>query len=187
CAEPQHHAELVGLDAEEAGKQPDGDRGQHDQAEPLATEAAARQHRAQLVLATAQKLLEVGGRRARRLLPRAPRALTSAARSPRPAALIAPRHRLSPRCIGPKAGAPLSIWWGYRGCVIALQRGSSACGATAHGLELPVSAYHPPARAVHTRGWRNSLRHRVRRDARSVPFPAKSPDRWPEISHRRPA
>ncbi len=77
-AEAQHHAELVGLDAEEAGKQPDGDRGQHDEGKPLAAEAAARQHRAQLVLAAAQKFLEIGRRRARWLLARAPGALTSA-------------------------------------------------------------------------------------------------------------
>src|SRR5262249_36091375 len=54
----------------------------------------------------------------------------------------------------PKAGAPVSICWGYRRGVIALQRGSSACGATAHDLEFPVSAYHPATlRAVHKRGW----------------------------------
>jgi hypothetical protein len=36
--------------------------GQYDQAEALAAEAAARQHRAQLVLAAAQKLFEIGRR-----------------------------------------------------------------------------------------------------------------------------
>jgi hypothetical protein len=52
-AEAQHHAELVGLDAKEARKAPDRHRGQHDQAQALGAEAAARKHRAQPVLATA--------------------------------------------------------------------------------------------------------------------------------------
>src|SRR5271166_1510409 len=101
-AETQHHAELVGLNAEEAGQSPDGNRGKHDQCEPLAAEIPARQHVAQLVLAAAQKLLEIGRCRSGLL-----RALAStSSRSPGPAALIAPRHRLSPR-YAPGAVEPL--------------------------------------------------------------------------------
>ena len=44
-AEAQHHAEFVGVDTEEAGESPDGDRGEHDQHHPLAAETS-RQDRA---------------------------------------------------------------------------------------------------------------------------------------------
>jgi hypothetical protein len=98
-AEAQHHAELVGIDAEKAGKAPDRDRGEHNQAQALAAETTARQHGAQPILAAAQKFLEVWRCRAGRLLARAPRAFASS-RSPGAAALIAPRHRLSPRWAG---------------------------------------------------------------------------------------
>ena len=77
--EAQHDAALVRLDAEEPGEQPYRNSGQNDQAKSLAAEAAARQYRAQLVLAAAQKLLEIGRRRPRGWLPRAPGTLTSAA------------------------------------------------------------------------------------------------------------
>src|SRR5260370_21118991 len=84
-AEAKHHAELIGVHPEESGKSPDGDRGENDQADPFAAEVTARQHGAQLVLAAAQKLFEIGRRWV--LAPRAPRS----------AALIAPRHRITPR------------------------------------------------------------------------------------------
>src|SRR4029450_11533140 len=93
-AEAQHHATFVRLDAEEAREQPDRDCGQYDQAEALAAEAAARQHRAQLVLAATQKLFEIGRRRTGRRRPRAPGTLASAC-PPRPAAPIAPPERLA--------------------------------------------------------------------------------------------
>src|SRR5262249_58503958 len=100
-AEGTHRAERVGIDAVEAGEAPDRDRGQHDDREALAAEVAARQHGAQLVLAAPQEFFEIGWRRARRLRPRAPRALAPSG-SPGSAALIAPRHRLSPRCAAPR-------------------------------------------------------------------------------------
>src|SRR5260370_24275065 len=84
-AEAKHHAELIGVHPEESGKSPDGDRGEKDRADPFGAEVTARQHGAQLVLAAAQKLFEIGRRWV--LAPRAPRS----------AALIAPRHRMSPR------------------------------------------------------------------------------------------
>ena len=71
-AEPQHDAELVGLDAEEAGKAPEHDRRQRDQRDAAAAEIAGQQA-AQPVLAPAQEFLEIGRLRpARRLRPRAP-------------------------------------------------------------------------------------------------------------------
>ena len=82
-------------------------RAEHDQREAAAAEIAARQHAAQLVLAAPQQLLEVGRRRAGRLRPRAPRAL-AAARSPGPAALIAPWHEM----LSSRAGVGrLSVCW----------------------------------------------------------------------------
>src|SRR6185312_12035096 len=95
-AEAQHDADLVRLDAEEAGDAPQHDGAERDQRKAAAAEIAARQHAPQLVLAPAQQLLEVRRRRTRRLRPGAPRPLASA-RSPGPAALIAPWHEIPPR------------------------------------------------------------------------------------------
>ena len=82
-AEAEHHAELIGLDAEESGKAPQHHRGHRDQGETAAAEIAGHQP-AQPVLAAAQKFFEIGRFRAPRLWSRAPRA----------AALITPRHAL---------------------------------------------------------------------------------------------
>ena len=62
-AEAQHDAEFVGLDAEEAGKAPQRDRGQRDQRDAAAAEIA-RQQAAQPVLAAAQEFFEIGRLRA---------------------------------------------------------------------------------------------------------------------------
>ena len=78
-AEAQNDADFLAVDTEEPGEQPDRDRGKHDQPEPLAAEGAAGQHRAQPVLAAAQKFLEIGRRRTRRRLSRAPGTFASAA------------------------------------------------------------------------------------------------------------
>ena len=58
-AEAQHHAELVGFDAEEAGKPPQHDGGERNQRDAAATEIA-RHEAAQLVLAAAQEFFEIG-------------------------------------------------------------------------------------------------------------------------------
>ena len=58
-AEAQHHAEFVGLDAEEAGQAPQRDERQRDQRDAAAAEIA-RQQAAQLVLAAAQEFFEIG-------------------------------------------------------------------------------------------------------------------------------
>jgi len=71
------------------------------QREAFTAETAAGQHAAQAVLAAAQEFFEVGRGRTRWLRSRAPRAFTPSAGSPGSAALIAPWHRLSPRCAGP--------------------------------------------------------------------------------------
>ncbi len=42
-AEPQHDTELVGLDAEESGKSPQCQNGEHDQRKTAAAETPARQ------------------------------------------------------------------------------------------------------------------------------------------------
>ena len=68
-AEPQHDAELIGLDPEEAGKAPEYDYRQRDQRDAAAAEIAGQQA-AQPVLALAQQFLEIGRLRpARRLRP----------------------------------------------------------------------------------------------------------------------
>src|SRR6516164_9486136 len=82
-AKAQHHAELVRVDAEKARQSPDGDDREQDQAGAL----AAGQDTAQPLLASSQELLQVW-----RCRPRTPRALAAAS-----AALIVPRHQLSPR------------------------------------------------------------------------------------------
>src|SRR6266571_5104764 len=81
-AEAEHHAELVRLDAEEAGETPQGDGRQRDQRETATAEIAGQQA-AQPVLAGAQKFFEVG---------RSPRS-----RPPRAPGLVTPRHDLAPR------------------------------------------------------------------------------------------
>ena len=58
-AEAQHHAELIGLDAEEAGKAPEHDSDQRNQRDAAAAEIAG-QKAAQPVLAPAQKFFEIG-------------------------------------------------------------------------------------------------------------------------------
>src|SRR6266536_11154 len=81
-AEPQHDAELVGLDAEEAGKTPQRQHGERDQRKAAAAETPARQHGPELVLAAAQQLLDVRRSGTGGLL----------SGTPRPAALTTPRH-----------------------------------------------------------------------------------------------
>ena len=68
-AEAQHHADLVRLDPEEAGKAPEHHSAEHEQGEAPAAEIAARQHVLELVLAAAQKFFEVRRGRTRRLRP----------------------------------------------------------------------------------------------------------------------
>src|SRR5215208_7332757 len=126
-AEPQHHPELVRLDAEEAGKSPDQDRGEDDQPDPLAAEIAARHDAAQLVLAAAQQLFQIGRRRGRRLWTRAPWAFS--ARTPGSTALIAPRHcnLLAPA----QSAGHYPYRCGYRGAVGQLQRACECRSAAA--------------------------------------------------------
>ena len=57
--EPQHHADLVGLDAVEAGKAPEHERDQDDQGDAAPAEIA-RQHVAQPVLAAAEEFFQIG-------------------------------------------------------------------------------------------------------------------------------
>ena len=107
-------------------------------AKPLAAEIAARQHGAQLVLAAPQQFFEIGRRRAGRLRPRAPRALARPApRSPGPAALIAPRHGLSPRCAGARAAARCSVAGVIGEASPRYNAAASACGVATHRLERP--------------------------------------------------
>src|SRR5262249_18601435 len=73
-AEPQHHADLIGLDLENAGEQPYDDQDEHEQRKPLAAETAGK-HGPELVLAATQQLFEIRGRWTRRLGPRTPRPL----------------------------------------------------------------------------------------------------------------
>src|SRR5262249_26157166 len=93
-AEAEHDAALVGLDLEEAGDGPDHQHRKRDEHEALAAEPAG-QHRLELVLAAPQQFLEIGRRRSARLRAGAPRPLGS--RTPGTAALIAPRHGISPQ------------------------------------------------------------------------------------------
>ena len=58
-AEAQHHAELIGLDAEEAGKSPQRDGNERNKRDAAAAEIARHQG-AQLVLAAAQEFFEIG-------------------------------------------------------------------------------------------------------------------------------
>ena len=91
-AEAKHHAELVGLDAKEAGKAPEHHGNERNQSDTAAAEIAG-QEAAQPVLASAQKLLQIGrSRPASRLLrPRAPR--SPGPRSPGATGLVVPRHQ----------------------------------------------------------------------------------------------
>src|SRR5262249_60222840 len=91
-AEPQHHADLVGLHEIDARADPEHEREDRDQERAATAEAAARHDRAQLVLTAAQKLLEIRRGRTRGLRTRAPGTLGT--RAPRPAALILPGHDL---------------------------------------------------------------------------------------------
>ena len=67
-AEAEHHAKLIGLDPEKAGKTPQHDSGHRDQGETAAAEIAGHQP-AQAVLATAQEFFEIGRLGALRLRP----------------------------------------------------------------------------------------------------------------------
>src|SRR6202040_1942310 len=97
-AEAEHDAPLIGLDLEEAGDGPEHEHGERDQHEAFAAEPAG-QHGPELVLAAPQQLLEVGRRRSARLRAGAPRPL--GARTPGSAALITPRHGISPQARRP--------------------------------------------------------------------------------------
>src|SRR6266536_1047738 len=88
-AESQHDAELVGLDAEEAGKSPQRENAEQDQHGAPTAEASARQHAPELVLAAAQQLLEVRRSGTGGLRSGVPGPLSG---TPRPAALTTPRH-----------------------------------------------------------------------------------------------
>src|SRR5262249_47743660 len=95
-AETEHYAILVGIHAIETGCQPDQDSREDNQDDALATKVPARQHRAKPVLAAPQEFFEIGrGGAAGWRLAGAPWAL--AAGPPWAAALIAPRHGISPR------------------------------------------------------------------------------------------
>src|SRR4029079_8559087 len=112
-AEAQHDADLVRLDAEEPGHAPQHDRAERDQGEAAAAHVAAGQGAPELVLAAAQQILEIRRRRPGRLRSGTPGALRSAARSPGPAALIAPWHESSPRrpAICRRFRCPIRVIW----------------------------------------------------------------------------
>jgi hypothetical protein len=59
-AKPEDDAEFVRLDPEESGQSPQCDRGNEDQNDAFAAEIAARKHFFEPVLATPQKLFEIG-------------------------------------------------------------------------------------------------------------------------------
>src|SRR5262249_35149573 len=89
-AEPQHDADLFGLNDKEPGQAPQGYGDEDDEDDALATQSTW-QDRPQPILAAAEKLLEIGCIGSRRLRSGAPGPL--GARTPRPAAtLITPRH-----------------------------------------------------------------------------------------------
>ena len=66
-AEAQHHAELFGLHAEEAGQAPDRERAEQHQGDAHAAEMSARQQLLHLVLAAAQQVFKIRRARADRL------------------------------------------------------------------------------------------------------------------------
>src|SRR3954449_12863451 len=101
-AEPQHDAELFGLDAEKSGQAPDRKRCDQQQRDAHAAEIAAWQNLLQLVLAASEQILQIRRPRSDRLRAGAPRSL--GARTPRASALILPWHRQSP----PRAKHPAS-------------------------------------------------------------------------------
>ena len=91
-AEAQHDALLVRVHAIEARQQPDDNQRKHDE-HAAAAAKAARQKRAQPILAAADQVLKIGrswSARLRSRAPRAPRAAASA--TPRPTTLVLPRH-----------------------------------------------------------------------------------------------
>ena len=107
-AETQHNAILVGVHAIDTGRQPDQAGRQDRQDDALSPKAPARQHSAELVLAAPQELFEVGrGGAAGWRLTGAPGAL--AAGPPATAALIAPRHGMSPRPLARRGQCPAVI------------------------------------------------------------------------------
>ena len=86
-AEAHHHADLVGLDAEEPGQEPQHDGAEHQHQETAAAQIAARQHGLELVLAAAQQFFEVRRGRPGRLrsgAPGAPSILRPIPRARRP-------------------------------------------------------------------------------------------------------
>src|SRR5262249_46950030 len=134
--EPKHDAILVGVDAIKPGKTPDENRTEQDQDHAFAAEITARQHSAQPVLTAPQELFEIGrGRAAGWLLAGAPPALPPG--PPGAAALIAPRHGMSPRSPARPAG-PIS--GGYTGAATPLQRKRQACGGAAQRVERFLNA-----------------------------------------------
>src|ERR1043166_2274552 len=124
-AEAEHDAALVRLDLEETGDAPNHEHRKGYEHEAFAAKSAG-QHGPVLVLAPPQQLLEIGGRWSARFRAGAPRALGS--RPPGSAALIAPRHGISPqarRLIAP-GNAPSR---GYRRAAKCLQRAPAPrCG-----------------------------------------------------------
>src|SRR4029079_344814 len=119
----------IGFDTEESGDAPKHDRAKRDQGKAAPAEGAARQHRPQLVLAAPQQILQVGRSWPRRLRSRAPRP-AAAARSPGPAALIAPWHeRLSSAAGDAPAGrfAGEGIWEPFAAYNAPVRRATSCC------------------------------------------------------------
>ena len=100
-AEAQHDAEFVRLDAEEAGKAPQHDGAERQQRKAAAAEIAARQHAAQLVLAAAQNLFQIGRRRT----------LTIADPSPRGPWDLSPTVHRPPDCSTALKSLPRDPFW----------------------------------------------------------------------------
>jgi hypothetical protein len=74
-AEPQHHAELFGLHAEETGKPPDRQGDHEDKQDSQAADEAAWHQRLQAILSAPQKIFKIRRPGPGRLRSRAPRTL----------------------------------------------------------------------------------------------------------------
>src|SRR6266536_2695084 len=146
-AEPQHDAELVGLDPEEAGKSPQRQHGERDQRKAAAAETPARQHGPELVLAAAQQLLEVRRSGTGGLRSGAPGPLSG---TPRPAVLTAPRHEWLQ--IAGRAGTTSreGRFISHRGASLCPNRAAGPAGAELVKRGFP-SRGRPPVQPCGTR------------------------------------
>ena len=143
-AEAQHDADLVRLDAEEAGHAP-----QHDRAERDQRKAAAAQLPPGSTLRACPGCGAANPRgqaaSVRTIAARSPKAPSTAARSPGPAALIAPWHEISPRRPATCRQSVLlvRVIWEPSAPYNARRR---ACGNVLAGQVFPIVLKFKPAR-----------------------------------------